>query len=39
MGVEATAIFAEEAENPERTIARAPYAAVALIAGFYAFST
>ena len=39
MGFEATAIFAEEAENPERTIPRATYAAVALIAGFYAFST
>ncbi len=39
MGFEATAIFAEEAERPERTIPRATYAAVALIAGFYAFST
>jgi len=39
MGFEATAIFSEEAENPERTIPRATYAAVALIAGFYAFST
>lgn len=39
MGFEATAIFAEEAENPERTIPRATYLAVALIAGFYAFST
>jgi amino acid transporter len=39
MGFEATAIFAEEAENPRRTIPRATYAAVALIAGFYAFST
>lgn len=39
MGFEATAIFAEEAETPERTIPRATYAAVALIAGFYAFST
>ena len=39
MGFEATAIFAEEAENPERTIPRATFAAVALIAGFYAFST
>lgn len=39
MGFEATAIFAEEAESPERTIPRATYGAVALIAGFYAFST
>lgn len=39
MGFEATAIFAEETENPERTIPRATFAAVALIAGFYAFST
>ena len=39
MGFEATAIFAEEAERPERTIPRATYAAVGLIAGFYAFST
>jgi amino acid transporter len=39
MGFEATAIFAEEADNPERTIPRATYAAVMLIAGFYAFST
>lgn len=39
MGFEATAIFAEEAKRPERTIPRATYAAVALIAGFYAFST
>lgn len=39
MGFEATAIFSEEARNPRRTIPRATYAAVALIAGFYAFST
>lgn len=39
MGFEATAIFADEAKRPERTIPRATYAAVALIAGFYAFST
>lgn len=39
MGFEATAIFSEEAERPHRTIPRATYAAVALIAGFYAFST
>lgn len=39
MGFEATAIFSEEAKTPERTIPRATFAAVALIAGFYAFST
>lgn len=39
MGFEATAIFADEAEQPERTIPRATYIAVTLIAGFYAFST
>lgn len=39
MGFEATAIFAEEAQRPESTIPRATYAAVALIAGFYALST
>jgi amino acid transporter len=39
MGFEATTIFAEEAERPESTIPRATYAAVTLIAGFYALST
>ncbi|MCB8836288.1 APC family permease [Aurantimonas sp. VKM B-3413] len=39
IGFEATAIFAEEAETPERTIPRATYMAVTLIAVFYAFST
>lgn len=39
IGFEATAIFAEEAENPERTIPRATYVAVLLITLFYAFST
>lgn len=39
MGFEATAIFAEEARRPERTIPVATFSAVALIAGFYAFST
>ncbi|MBO9455739.1 APC family permease [Paracoccus sp. R12_1] len=39
MGFEATAIFSEEAKRPERTIPRATFIAVALIAGFYAFST
>ena len=39
IGFEATAIFSEEARNPERTIPRATYAAVLLITGFYALST
>jgi amino acid transporter len=39
IGFEATAIFGEEAHDPERTIPRATYIAVALITGFYAFST
>lgn len=39
MGFEATAIFSEEARHPERTIPVATFSAVALIAGFYAFST
>ncbi|MDM9623911.1 APC family permease [Rhizobium sp. S96] len=39
IGFEATAIFAEEAENPEKTIPRATYVAVLLITLFYAFST
>ncbi|WP_172330183.1 APC family permease [Mangrovicoccus sp. HB161399] len=39
VGFEATAIFAEEAHSPERTIPRATYVAVLLITGFYALST
>lgn len=39
IGFEATAIFAEEAKEPRRTIPRATYAAVGLITVFYAFST
>lgn len=39
IGFEATAIFGEEAENPEKTIPRATYIAVGLITVFYAFST
>ncbi|EJC82857.1 amino acid transporter [Rhizobium leguminosarum bv. trifolii WSM2297] len=39
IGFEATAIFAEEAETPEKTIPRATYVAVLLITVFYAFST
>lgn len=39
VGFEATAIFGEEAKNPEKTIPRATYVAVILITLFYAFST
>lgn len=39
IGFEATAIFGEEARNPERTIPRATYIAVILITVFYAFSS
>lgn len=39
VGFEATAIFGEEARDRERTIPRATYIAVVLIALFYAFTT
>lgn len=39
IGFEATAIFAEEAKQPEKTIPRATYIAVLLISVFYAFSS
>ena len=39
IGFEATVIFADEAREPKRTIPRATYIAVSLIALFYAFST
>jgi amino acid transporter len=39
LGFEATAIFGEEAREPKRTIPRATYIAVILIALFYAFTT
>ena len=39
LGFEATAIFGEEAREPRRTIPRATYVAVTLIAVFYAFTT
>lgn len=39
IGFESTAIFGEEAHDPDRTIPRATYVAVLLIAAFYAFST
>ncbi|WP_354522489.1 APC family permease [Mycolicibacterium sp. 624] len=39
VGVEATAIFRDEAKDPQRTIKRATYWAVGIIAGFYAVSS
>lgn len=39
IGFESTAIFGEEAKDPDRTIPRATYVAVLLITVFYAFST
>lgn len=39
IGFESTAIFGEEARDPDRTIPRATFLAVLLITGFYAFST
>lgn len=39
MGFESGAIYAEEARNPERTVRKATYIAVTLIALFYAFSS
>jgi len=39
IGIEATVIFGEEARDPVRTIPKATYIAVLLIAIFYAFST
>lgn len=38
MGFEAAAIYSEECRDPRRTVARATYIAVAIIAGFYAFT-
>lgn len=37
IGFEATAIYREEAKDPDRTIPRATYIAVAFLGGFYAF--
>lgn len=39
VGFEATAIYGEEAKDPKRTVPRATYVAVVLIAVFYALST
>lgn len=38
IGFESTAVFRDEAREPERTIPRATYIAVLLIGGFYAFT-
>ena len=38
IGFEATAVFRDEARNPERTIPRATYLAVTIIGAFYAIS-
>ncbi|MGH3450862.1 MAG: APC family permease [Haloechinothrix sp.] len=39
IGFEATAIFRDEARDPDRTVPRATYLALGLIAGFYAVSS
>jgi amino acid transporter len=39
MGFEATAVFRDEARNPERTIPRATFIAVGIIGAFYALSS
>jgi amino acid transporter len=39
IGFEATAVFRDEARDPQRTIPRATYAAVSIIGGFYALTT
>lgn len=39
VGFEATAIYGEEAKDPQRTVPRATYVAVVLIAVFYTLST
>ena len=38
VGVEATAVFRDEAKDPDRTVPRATYWAVGIVAIFYAFS-
>jgi amino acid transporter len=39
IGFEATAIYGEEAREPRRTVPRATYLAVALVTGFFAFTS
>ncbi len=38
IGFESTAVFRDEARNPERTVPRATYISVLIIGGFYAFT-
>ncbi|WP_299558021.1 APC family permease [uncultured Mycolicibacterium sp.] len=39
VGVEATAVFRDEARDPDRTVPRATYWAVGIVTSFYAFSS
>lgn len=39
VGVEATAVFRDEAKDPDRTVPRATYWAVGIVAVFYAFTS
>lgn len=39
LGFEGTAIYAEEADDPTRTVPRATYAAVAVVGGFYVLTS
>jgi amino acid transporter len=39
VGVEATAVFRDEAKDPDRTVPRATYWAVGIVAVFYSFSS
>ncbi|MBO3736693.1 APC family permease [Actinoplanes flavus] len=39
VGIEGTAVFAEETKDPSRTVARATFIALAMICGLYAFCT
>ncbi|MBC9724194.1 APC family permease [Streptomyces sp. TRM68367] len=39
LGFEATAIYGEEAREPRRTVPRATYLAVAVVTGFFAFTS
>ncbi|MBU8808235.1 APC family permease [Mycolicibacterium goodii] len=39
VGVEATSVFRDEAKDPDRTVPRATYWAVGIVASFYAFSS
>src|SRR5699024_7412607 len=39
IGIEATAVFRDEARDPERTVPRATYLAVIFISGFYTLTS